>query len=395
MSTHPQPSSSSSARRRKSTSKRLLVHSDDDSDAPAPPTSHRAKRARTASVSLTTTDDDNDMDVDIETFRDSTQRSLSDADDSRFLPEDAPDPSPPSTKRKKSTVVSAPTKKKSKAVSSDGESDSHFERDSVEDDLNDSALPLDDPSDDDFEVDAPKRDASKAKPGVTKGKSKPGQSRGAKEKEKDRDILMKDERKLTVPPTTTSRASSAAAQSQPSDLFSNEDLAPSSAVDAPPDALQSANDSLTRLDVSTPAAATQKPPPPPVQELPKASLPASEQRKQALTGVRDIDLGNSKIYAELFKSTGGNTPRSGLKNAEERRRELDKMRDEARAKRAEEAKFTFDLQAQADKIAHFEQRLRAENSTVVHPNFLAAKFRDEWEAERRNRRATPKEEGEA
>lgn len=58
-------------------------------------------------------------------------------------------------------------------------------------------------------------------------------------------------------------------------------------------------------------------------------------------------------------------------------------------------KFTFDLQSQADKIAHFEQRLRAENSTVLHPNFLAAKFRDEWELERRNRRGTPREEGEA
>ena len=58
-------------------------------------------------------------------------------------------------------------------------------------------------------------------------------------------------------------------------------------------------------------------------------------------------------------------------------------------------KFTFDLQSQADKIAHFEQRLRAENSTVLHPNFLAAKLRDEWELERRSRRATGKEEGEA
>ncbi|KIL00401.1 hypothetical protein PAXRUDRAFT_821684 [Paxillus rubicundulus Ve08.2h10] len=62
------------------------------------------------------------------------------------------------------------------------------------------------------------------------------------------------------------------------------------------------------------------------------------------------------------------------------------MRDEARAKRAEEAKFTFDLQSQADNIARFEQRLRAENSTVLHPNFLAAKFRDEWELEKRNKR---------
>ncbi|KAI6039075.1 hypothetical protein EDC04DRAFT_1826882 [Pisolithus marmoratus] len=82
-------------------------------------------------------------------------------------------------------------------------------------------------------------------------------------------------------------------------------------------------------------------------------------------------------------------PGSGLtrrEKEEERRKELNRMRDEARAKRAEEAKISFDLQAQAEKIARFERRLRAENSSVLHPNFLAAKFRDEWEMERRRRR---------
>lgn len=72
------------------------------------------------------------------------------------------------------------------------------------------------------------------------------------------------------------------------------------------------------------------------------------------------------------------------------------MRDEARAKRAEEAKVMFDLQAQAEKIARFERRLRAENSSVLHPNFLAAKFRDEWEMERRRQRddrGTSRDEG--
>lgn len=65
-------------------------------------------------------------------------------------------------------------------------------------------------------------------------------------------------------------------------------------------------------------------------------------------------------------------------------------------------KHHFDLQSQADKIAGFEQKLRANNCMALHPNFLAAKFREEYDKERarqrhdreRSRSAT-KEEGEA
>ncbi|KAI9566429.1 hypothetical protein HD554DRAFT_2115704 [Boletus coccyginus] len=352
------------------------------------------------------------MDIDIDTLRDSAQRSLSAAADS---------PSPlhraTSKKRRKSVVISAPTKKKHQVVYSDDEASNS--RGSAEDDLSDLASLLSEAPEDDFDLDTPpRRGALKTKVGAAKGKlgrPKLGQlkgvkAKGHKDKDRDREIVMKDERRLAVPPATTSRASSAAAQSQPSDMFSNDDLAPPSAVDSLPDA---AKDPLSHTipkkrklppikktkttgatGTPTPSTTTQKPAPP-VQELAKPSLPTSEQRKQALTGVRDVDLADSRVYAELFKGAGGNTPKSGLKNADERRKELDKMRDEARARRVEEAKCTFDLQSQADKIAHFEQRLRAENSTVLHPNFLAAKFRDEWEQERRHRRFSPKEEGEA
>jgi hypothetical protein len=99
------------------------------------------------------------------------------------------------------------------------------------------------------------------------------------------------------------------------------------------------------------------------------------------------------------------------------------MRDEAKAKRAEEAvrfspclrthlwsnillsiiqKHFFDLQSQADKIARFEQNLRAHNSMALHPNFLAAKFREEYDKDRVRQRqsregsqSAAKEEGEA
>jgi hypothetical protein len=80
------------------------------------------------------------------------------------------------------------------------------------------------------------------------------------------------------------------------------------------------------------------------------------------------------------------------------------MRDEARAKRVLEAvgplsfsfiiitgihlfrfvqKHTFDLQAHSDKIARFEEKLRQEKSSVLFPNFLGAKFKDDWERQRR------------
>jgi hypothetical protein len=67
-------------------------------------------------------------------------------------------------------------------------------------------------------------------------------------------------------------------------------------------------------------------------------------------------------------------------------------------------KHTFDIQKQWDKISRFEERLRHEKSSVLWPNFLAAKFKDDWERQRRkdagkeNARkwadSRPKEEGE-
>ncbi|RDB21365.1 hypothetical protein Hypma_011601 [Hypsizygus marmoreus] len=109
----------------------------------------------------------------------------------------------------------------------------------------------------------------------------------------------------------------------------------------------------------------------------------------AMLGNTDFDLRNESVYRELFKATGGSTPRSGLSRREkdeERRRELNKMRDEARAKRLAEAKPPFDLQAQTDKISRFEERLKYERSSALYPNFLAAKWRELWERERRKQK---------
>lgn len=45
--------------------------------------------------------------------------------------------------------------------------------------------------------------------------------------------------------------------------------------------------------------------------------------------------------------------------------------------------MSFDLQGQADKIARFEEVLRRRHSSALYPNFLAAKWREEWEREKR------------
>jgi hypothetical protein len=113
---------------------------------------------------------------------------------------------------------------------------------------------------------------------------------------------------------------------------------------------------------------------------------------------------------------GAGTPRSGLNRRErdeDRRRELDRMRDEARAKRDAEAvshpppfppfsdeismqRTLFNLHAEEEKIFRFEQKFRDEKHSALYPNFLAASFRDEYERQKRRegKRNEEQEEGE-
>ncbi|KAG6333875.1 hypothetical protein ID866_5218 [Astraeus odoratus] len=465
-SSQPSASTSTSARR-KSLSKRPLVPSDDEADSGGgdadtrfePP---RVKRARTVDsdgrTSIHLADPDMDMQVDV---TDDAGLTSSVSDDRRFLPDDntdasIPDASPlhasqpkkkgkPDNRAKKTASVSGVSKPKRRIVSSDDDADVNIEDESVDDDfVEDGARAVTnagDDEDDDFEVESgAKRGGSSkgkvraaAKSTVGKGKSagpKSTKSKSNKEKEWEKDVLMKDERKLLVPAASTSRASSVAAQAQASDVTSEvlkpaaltttsnviPDAAatPTAADKDPTDPLLTKKRKLPTIKKNkqpgttgtTPSgsntSAHSKPPPvtTPASDLVKPPLPTMQQRKSALSGAQDFDLRDEKTYDALFKG-GGSASRSGLsrrEKEEERRKELNRMRDEARAKRTEEAKYTFDLQAQAEKIARFERRLRAENSSVLHPNFLAAKFRDEWEMERRRRRddrGAPKEEGEA
>ncbi|TDL27472.1 hypothetical protein BD410DRAFT_782556 [Rickenella mellea] len=106
---------------------------------------------------------------------------------------------------------------------------------------------------------------------------------------------------------------------------------------------------------------------------PNNSLP---RKPAASLGGADIDLSNSDIYNSLFKSGGGHTPKSGLnrrEKEEERRKELDQMRDEARAARLSSLQRTsFDLLAGQEKVARFEAKLKERNSVALFPAHLCS-----------------------
>ncbi|KAI0054072.1 hypothetical protein FA95DRAFT_1600566 [Auriscalpium vulgare] len=98
----------------------------------------------------------------------------------------------------------------------------------------------------------------------------------------------------------------------------------------------------------------------------------------------EVDLMNKDVYASLFqKAPGVSAPRSGvnLKEKEERRKELDRMREEDRARRAAAAQHVFDLRSQHDKIVGFGDRMRLRKSIALWPNILAVAFRHEKQKE--------------
>ncbi|KAF9482751.1 hypothetical protein BDN70DRAFT_990829 [Pholiota conissans] len=108
--------------------------------------------------------------------------------------------------------------------------------------------------------------------------------------------------------------------------------------------------------------------------------------RKTMINKTDVDLSNKSVYQEIFlKMAGeGGTPRRTKE--EERRKELNRMRDEFKARREAETRHTFDLQAQYDKISQFEDKLRTARSSALWPNFLGAKWREEYEKERRQPR---------
>ena len=111
-------------------------------------------------------------------------------------------------------------------------------------------------------------------------------------------------------------------------------------------------------------------------------------------------------YILKKQQTTSSTPRSGVKREnEERKKELNRMREDARAQRAQEAvskicllslydlkspqKKTFDLQGQMEKSLRFEEKLRLSCPAVLYPNILAARWKEEYEREKKRQKLEP------
>ncbi|TCD66025.1 hypothetical protein EIP91_001925 [Steccherinum ochraceum] len=267
-----------------------------------------------------------------------------------------------------------------------------------------------DEDEDDFEAEVVSRkSASKKGKGVS---SKGGKSKSGRQEEKE--IYVRDERKY-LPPTTRSPSPSTTQGTKRAraedDDFAIVDVVstttkptavepppvkeapiypafkktkfPTMKKNKPPGAASSAN---AGVSPSTPVSSSR----PPLQSAGASEkLPlAVERKKAAAPSNADFDLRDASVYASLFAKPGGTTPNSGFnrkEKEEERRKELNKMREDARAKRLAESqqKTTFNLQAAHEKIFRFEERLHARKSMAIYPNILGAAFKDVYERKRR------------
>ncbi|RPD80298.1 hypothetical protein L226DRAFT_530467 [Lentinus tigrinus ALCF2SS1-7] len=353
----------------------------------------RPKKARTLSLgaSADSVDDlaaveDEDIDID------------GDIEDTRFLPEPQAaasrsiSPIASSSKRKSAAASSSKSRPKEKEKSSKGSKSGKKRRQVV---FTDSEEDFDDPDvvvtdDDDFEP-APDYATSKKTVKPRGVKLLVGGAKGKAAKKEDKEITFRDERKLLPP---------APPAAQPSKRV-DEGTRHSDSLDEPvpkkrklPPIKKNKPAGGTSTGSSTPAAS-------------KPNVAAAADKKETLTpaltsnqvGTRklagassDINLLDSSVYSELFRSAqpGGGTPNSGLnrkQKEEERRKELNKMRDEARAKREAEARHCFDLQAAPEKIQRYEDGLRVRHSMAVFPNIIGGAFKEMYERQRAVQRA--------
>lgn len=267
-----------------------------------------------------------------------------------------------------------------------------------------------DPEDEDFapEPSQPKKAASSTKPRngklVVSGKS----NRGASKKE-EKEFAIRDERKLPAPtasmskekqplPSTSNKRPAPKEEDHavPATLDASEKAQPESSITAedpvPPPPKKRKLPPIKKNKTTTPStpstarpaapAAKKEPPAPPPPATP--STDTSVRKVAATANHADFDLRDKSVYAQLFSKPAGSTPNAGLnrkEKEEERRRELNKMREEARAKRATEAKRAFDLQAAQEKISKVEERFRARKSMAAFPNVLGGYFKAIYDRE--------------
>ncbi|KAG5651597.1 hypothetical protein H0H81_008118 [Sphagnurus paluster] len=354
--------SSASERRRKPSTKRRLIASDDDDDDDEQRHSIAALSSPPGTSSLRGHSHTMDGDSDFE------------AGPEQLFTNSAPEPSS-RIKKKKVKDGPPPTKKKRLHVLENSDEDFH----------------LDASGDDDDGGIRPSKPTAKvrAKAGKAKGSfDGQGQSGGTKRSRAssrtyDVTIDVVGDLDNTKPDTPV--------LSPPRDLSPppKKRKLPTIKKNKPAGAIGAAGSSLSLKPSSSSTAAAKSTLP----ILSDASKPPTRMTP-AMLGNTDFDLRNENVYKSLFKAPGGNTPGTGRRDKDERRKELDKMRDDARAKRLAETTSSFDLQAQADKIARFDERLKETKSSALWPNFLAAKWRQMWEIERmRGKEVLPTQEG--
>ncbi|KAI0647284.1 hypothetical protein C8Q79DRAFT_907956 [Trametes meyenii] len=347
----------------------------------------RRKKARTFSRGASAesgedgyAENDADMEVDID----------GDIEDTRFLPEPPPaatrSPVAPAGSRRRlsssaasSSKVRVKESKPTKGKSSGKKRRQVVWTDDEDDEFDDPEVVVTD--DDDFDPEpeySSSKKAAKTKNGKLGTIKVPGKGKTMKEKD-EKQITFRDERKLP-----------SSAQEPPKRPKLDESMKSSSSLVADPidEAIIPKKRKLPPIKKNKPSAARSTAPSTPSTAQPlvekKESLLAAPTSNQVGTrkpagASSDINLLDSSVYSELFKSTpGASTPNSGLnrkQKEEERRKELNKMREDARAKREADAKNAFDLQAAPEKIERFVlQRLR--HSTARFPNVLGAAFKE-------------------
>ncbi|KAJ7774824.1 hypothetical protein B0H16DRAFT_1508589 [Mycena metata] len=306
---------------------------------------------------------------------------------------ESPETSRPSARASGSRAkAKQPSKKKKKIVLSEPESE--------EFDYADEESEVEPPADDEDEYMSEPKAAGKR--GAAKGKK--GGAKLKKKAESAKEIVARDERKRPVDTGDIGEGSAAKRPRTRPGPHKSEDVLVDVVGDAPPAAAMGTppplkGDStpappkkkLPQIKKNKPAAGASvsaatataisstpvKPAPLSTNQedskLPPPIVGAGAARKATIPLSADVDLSNPALYAQLFKSGGGSTPSGSQRHQkdEERRKELNRRRDEARAKRASEASPPFDLQGQMDKITRFEERLRHSRSPAVYPNFLA------------------------
>ncbi|KAK7467158.1 hypothetical protein VKT23_004217 [Stygiomarasmius scandens] len=295
---------------------------------------------------------------------------------------DDEDDSPTTSRQRKPSKKAGSRSKKAVASDPESEDDYALEDETIAEDL---GTLQDDDDDDDF-VEEEQRKSTKGK-GVAKGKgAKGGKGSKTKGEAEPKEIMFKDERQGSSlkrdPVVVDDNAPNSTKEKEPSPPPKKKKLPPikknkpsgssagSAASTTPKPTISTAKASGS---ISSAADGISLTPSTPVARVPAAST--------------DFDLRDKNVYAMLLGGSSGSSSSSGLKRVkeEQRRKELNKLRDEARAKRAQEAKNSFDLQAHVDKILHFEERLRRANSAVLYPNILGGKMKEVWELERRRR----------